>query len=35
MEQLIGEDHPARALGALLGRLELGAFYQAIESGAE
>jgi transposase len=35
VEQLIGEDHPARALGALVGRLDLGAFYQAIESRAE
>jgi hypothetical protein len=32
VEHLIGEDHPARAIGALVGRLKLGAFYQAIES---
>ena len=35
VEHLIGEDHPARALWALVGRLDLGAFYQAIESSAE
>jgi transposase len=35
VEHLIGEDHPARALGALLGRLNLRAFYQASESSAE
>jgi|SRR5580658_3455996 transposase len=33
-EHLIGEDHPARAIGALLGCLKLRAFYQAIESSA-
>jgi transposase len=32
-EPRIGEEHPARAMGALLGRLR--AFYQAIESSAE
>jgi hypothetical protein len=26
VEHLIGEDHPARAIGALVGRLDLGAF---------
>jgi transposase len=34
VEHLIGEDHPARAIGALLGRLNLRAFYQAIQSSA-
>ncbi len=32
-EPRIGEEHPARAMGALLGRLR--AFYPAIESSAE
>jgi transposase len=32
VEHLIGEDHPARAIGALVGRRKLGALYQAIES---
>jgi transposase len=32
VERLIGEDHPARAVWALVGRLNLSAFYQAIES---
>ena len=35
VEHLIGQDHPARAIWALLGRLNLRAFYQAIESSAE
>src|SRR5271154_1038422 len=35
VEHLIGEDHPARAIWALVGRLNLSAFYQAIESSAE
>jgi transposase len=35
VEHRIGEDHPARAIGALVGRLNLRAFYQAIESRAE
>ncbi|HEY6266335.1 MAG TPA: transposase [Candidatus Acidoferrum sp.] len=35
VEKLIGEDHPARAIGALVGRLNLTPFYQAIESSAE
>ena len=35
VEHLIGEDHPARAIGALLRRLNLGAVYQASESSAE
>ncbi len=35
VEQLIGEDHPARAIWALVGRLNLRAFYQAIESSTE
>ena len=35
VEHLIGEDHPARAIGALVGRLDLRAFYGAIESSVE
>jgi transposase len=35
VERLIGEDHPARAIWALVGRLDLRRFYQAIESSAE
>src|SRR5713101_3458092 len=35
VEHLIGEDHPARAIWALVGRLDLSAFYRAIESSTE
>ncbi len=35
VERLIDEDHPARAIWALVGRLNLSAFYQAIESSAQ
>jgi transposase len=35
VEHLISEDHPARAIWTLVGRLNLSAFYQAIESSAE
>ena len=35
VERLIGEDHAARAVWALVGRLNLSAFYQAIASSAE
>jgi transposase len=35
VEKLIGEDHPARAIWALVGRLDLRGFYQSIESSAE
>jgi transposase len=35
VEHLIGEEHPARAIWALVGRLDLRAFYQAIESSPE
>src|ERR1700694_2813253 len=35
VERLIGEDHPARAIWALVGRLNLSAFYLTIESSAE
>jgi transposase len=35
VEHLIGEDHPARAIWALVGRLDLSAFYGAIESSVE
>jgi transposase len=34
-ERLIGEDHPARAIWALVGHLDLSPFYRAIESNAE
>ena len=34
-ERLIGEDHAARAIWVLVGRLDLSPFYQAIESSAE
>ena len=35
VEHLISEDHPARAIWTLVGRLNLSAFYQAIESSTE
>src|SRR6267378_4497966 len=35
VERLIGEDHPARAIWALVGRLDLSAFYRTIESSTE
>ena len=35
VEQLIGEDHPARALWGLVGRLDLDGFYEGIECSAE
>ena len=35
VERLIGEDHAARAIWTLVGRLDLGPFYRAIESSAE
>jgi transposase len=35
VEQLIGEDHPARAIWKLVGRLDLRPFYHAIESNVE
>jgi transposase len=35
VEKLIEEDHLARAIWALVGRLDLSAFYQGIESSAE
>src|SRR6202048_2682477 len=35
VEHLISEDHPARAMWTLVGRLNLSAFYQAIESSTE
>src|ERR1700726_3531222 len=35
VEHLIGEDHPARAIWTLVGRLNLSAFYQVIESSTE
>ena len=35
VEHLISEDHPARAIWTLVGRLNLSAFYQTIESSTE
>jgi transposase len=35
VERLVGEDHPARAIWELVGRLDLRGFYQSIESSAE
>ncbi len=35
VEKLIGDDHLARAIWALVGRLDLGGFYESIESSAE
>jgi transposase len=35
VERLIGEDHRARAIWALVGRLNLSGFYESIESSAE
>ena len=35
VEHLISADHPARAMWTLVGRLNLSAFYQAIESSTE
>jgi transposase len=35
VERLIGEDHPARAIWTLVGRLDLSSFYRGIESSAE
>ncbi len=32
VERLISEHHPAKAIWTLVGRLNLSAFYQAIES---
>src|SRR6202051_212863 len=35
VERLVCEDHPARAIWALIGRMDLGQFYQGIASSAE
>jgi hypothetical protein len=35
VERLIGEDHPARAIWELVGRLDLTGFYEGIECSAE
>jgi transposase len=35
VERLIDEDHPARAIWTLVGRLDLSRFYQCVESSAE
>src|ERR1700722_19707163 len=34
-ERLIGEDHPARSIWTLVGRLDLSSFYRGIESSTE
>src|SRR6266852_7483410 len=35
VQRLIGEDHPARAIWGLVGRLDLNRFYAGIESSTE
>ncbi len=35
VEHLVDEEYPARAIWALVGRLDLSAFYQGIESSTE
>ena len=35
VEKLVGEDHPARAMWTLVGRLDLSPFYRVIESSTE
>src|ERR1700720_1744996 len=35
VERLIGEDHPARSIWTLVGRLDLSSFYRGIESSTE
>src|SRR5258708_18044467 len=35
VERLIGEDHPARAIWTLIGRMDLSHFYRGIESSTE
>jgi transposase len=35
VEKLIGEEHPARAIWTLVGRLDLSPFYRVIESSTE
>jgi hypothetical protein len=35
VERLIGEDHRARAIWTLVGRLDLSRFYETIESSLE
>jgi transposase len=35
VERLVGDDHPARAIWTLIGRMDLSHFYQGIESSAE
>jgi transposase len=35
VEKLIGEDHPARAMWALVGRLDRRRFYEGIDSSTE
>ena len=35
VERLVGEDHPARAIWTLIGRMDLSRFYEGIESSAE
>src|SRR5260370_36207962 len=35
VDLLVGEDHPARAIWTLIGRMDLSHFYQGIKSSAE
>lgn len=35
VEKLVCEDHPARAIWTLVGRLDLSSFYRSIDSSAE
>jgi hypothetical protein len=35
VEKLIADDHPARAIWTLVGRLDLSRFYEGIESSVE
>jgi len=35
VERLVSEDHPARAIWTMVGRLDLSSFYRAIESSVE
>lgn len=35
VERLVGEDHPARAIWTMVGRMDLSRFYQGIESSTE
>jgi len=35
VERMVGDDHPARAIWTLVGRLDLSRFYEGIENSAE